>query len=187
MPERRSWWTTRLESIGFVIVGTMVLLALHWQIDHMLDRYREHFGHTIDIPVPDLAPGRPEFQVGVAYYPGCGFDGVIPLNTDHAGPVYDKYHPTAPVHILHGDDDPLIKHCSEDFGPGTRARQSAQVAAHFGADDPFRIDVYPEARHGFDNAGGSGKDEKSSNTAADVAARDKALTAGRAELDRHLR
>ena len=28
VPERRSWWTTRLVSIGFVIVGTMGLLAL---------------------------------------------------------------------------------------------------------------------------------------------------------------
>ncbi len=177
----------RMGLLGFSHGATMVLLALHWQIDHMLDRYREHFGHAIDIPIPDLAPGRPEFQVGVAYYPGCGFDGVIPLATDRVSSVFDKYHPTAPIHILHGDDDPLVKHCSERFGPGTRPRQSAQVAAHIGADDPFAIDVYHEARHGFDNAGGSGKDEKSSNSPADVAARDKALKVALDELDRHLR
>lgn len=32
VPERRRWWTTRLESIGFVIVGTVVLLALAFLI-----------------------------------------------------------------------------------------------------------------------------------------------------------
>jgi membrane protein len=32
VPERRRWWTTRLESIGFVIVGTIVLLALAFLI-----------------------------------------------------------------------------------------------------------------------------------------------------------
>lgn len=32
VPERRRWWQTRLESIGFVIVGTLVLLALAFLI-----------------------------------------------------------------------------------------------------------------------------------------------------------
>lgn len=177
----------RLGLLGFSHGASMVLLALHWQIDHMLATYRARFGHTVDIPVPDLEPGRPEFQVGVAYYPGCGLDGLIPLTLGASASMFDEYHPTAPLQILHGDDDPLIKHCSPDHGPGTRARQSAQVARRLGGDDPYGVRVYPGAGHGFDNAGSAGDDEKSRHAAADVAARDRALEVALARLDAVLR
>ncbi len=177
----------RLGLLGFSHGASMVLLALHWQIDHMLARYRERHGDEVDISVPDLAPARPEFQVGVAYYPGCGLDGLIPTETGAGAELFDEYHPTAPLQILHGDDDPLIKHCSAAAGPGTRARQSDDVARRLGGDDPYRIHVYPGAGHGFDNAGGAGDDEKSSHSAADVAARDHALTTALARLDAVLR
>lgn len=177
----------RMGLLGFSHGASMVILALHWQIDHAIERFRERFGGKLDIEIPDLEPGRPEFQVGVAYYPGCGLDTVLPLETDEDAPVYDKYHPTAPLRILHGDADPLVKHCSADAGPGTREIQSAQVAEFLGADDPFRAVVYDGAAHGFDNAGGSGKDEKASDTAADRKARDNALQIALDQLDDNLK
>ncbi|MDY6946663.1 MAG: Fe/S-dependent 2-methylisocitrate dehydratase AcnD, partial [Pseudomonadota bacterium] len=33
-------------------------------------------------------PGRPDFQLGIAYYPGCGFDGIVPLSTSNKASVF---------------------------------------------------------------------------------------------------
>lgn len=176
----------RMGVLGFSHGATMAMLALHWQLDHALDYYRERFRDKVDIDIPDLKPGRPEFQVGVAYYPGCGTDGVLPMTTAEDANVYNKYFPTADLYILHAEKDPLVKICSEDHGSGARERQARQVAKHLGTDNPYHVRVYPNADHGFDNAGGAGGDEKS-NAKGDKAARDKALKIALKQLHSHLR
>ena len=175
----------RMGVLGFSHGATMAMIALHWQIDHAIDQYRERAGGEVDIDIPDLRPGRPEFQVGFAYYPGCGTDGVLPLSTGEKSSVYDKYYPTADLFVLHGEADPLVSICSEEYGSGSRQKQSAQVARHLGADDTYHVTVYADAEHGFDNARSGGGDEKSDQK-ADVRARDAALKVALRQLHDHL-
>ena len=70
----------RMGQLGFSQGGTMVMMALHWQIEHAIAYFREHSADEVDFPIVDVKPGRPEFQMGIAYYPGCGFDGLVPLS-----------------------------------------------------------------------------------------------------------
>lgn len=175
----------RMGVLGFSHGATMAMLALHWQMDHAIESYREHELDKVDIDVPDLKPGRPEFQVGVAYYPGCGTDGVLPMETDDGTADENKYFPTADLYVLHAEEDPLVDICSQDYGSGARQKQSAQVAQHLGVDDTYHLEVYDQADHGFDNAGGSGSDEKG-NASGDVAARDAALKVALKQLHDHL-
>ncbi|MBU1534532.1 dienelactone hydrolase family protein [Myxococcota bacterium] len=156
----------RMGLLGFSQGGTMVMVALHWQLDHALDYFRKTRGKKFDITIPDVKPGRPAFQMGVAYYPGCGFDGFIPLSKSKKKPVFNKFYATAPLTILHGGRDSLVVHCSTRYGPGRRQIQSRQVARQLKVDDIYDVTVYPGARHSFDLAGRKG---------ADAAARDAAL------------
>jgi dienelactone hydrolase len=156
----------RMGVLGFSQGGTMVMLALHWQIEEALAYFRKHLAKDFDIEVPEVKPGRPEFTMGIAYYPGCGFDGVVPLTTNKGGEVHDKFSPTAPLTILHGSNDALIKECSTQYGPGGRQIQAKQVADQLAIDDTYEITVYPGAAHSFDSAASKG---------ADAAARDAAL------------
>lgn len=175
----------RMGVLGFSHGATMAMLALHWQIDHALDYFREKSSDKVDIDIPDLKPGRPEFQVGFAYYPGCGTDGLLPLSTASNSSVYNKYFPTADLFVLHAEADPLVKICSEDYGSGSRQKQTAQVAEHLGVDNPYHVTVYAGAAHGFDNAKSKGGDEKSSKK-GDVHARDAALEVALKQLASHL-
>ena len=168
----------RMGVMGFSQGETMTLLAVHWQLEHAVQYMRDTQADEIDFEIPDLAPGRPEFQVGVAYYPGCGFDGVVPLSTSQNAAIENKYTPTAPLTILHGSQDSLIKECSESHGNGRRQTQSAQVSTKLGIDDAYAITVYKNAVHGFDY-GKSGT--------ANTSARDAALAVALAELAKHLK
>ncbi|PCC71940.1 Dienelactone hydrolase [Nannocystis exedens] len=143
----------RMGLLGFSQGGTMTMIGLHWQIDHALQYFRENKGDTVDIEVPDVAPGRPEFKVGIAYYPGCGFDGAVPLSTSNNAAVENKYLATAPLFILHASDDPLVEHCSTEYGAGSREIQAGQVAAKMNVENLYDIIVYPDAGHSFDSAG----------------------------------
>lgn len=171
----------RMGVLGFSHGATMAMMALHWQMDHAIERYRERGAHKLDIELPDLKPGRPEFQVGVAYYPGCGTDGVLPLSTSEEASVYNKYFPTSDLFVLHASEDPLVDFCSRDHGSGQREEQSAQVAEHLGVDDTFHITVYEDAGHSFDSGG-----EKGQKMPGDDKAKEKALKVALKQLHEHL-
>jgi dienelactone hydrolase len=111
----------RMGLLGFSQGGTMVMVALHWQIEQAIAYFRETKGDSVDIEIPDVKPGRPEFQMGIAYYPGCGFDGVVPLSTSKSAAIENKFSPTAPLTILHGSKDTLVKECSNQAGSGSPA------------------------------------------------------------------
>lgn len=151
--------------MGFSQGGTMAMLAVHWQIEHAIAYFRQTKKDTVDVPIPDVKPGRPDFQVGVAYYPGCGFDGLVPLST--TGLLENKFSAAPPLQVLHGSKDPLVDHCSKAYGTGTREIQAAQVASGLKIANTYHIKVYSGASHGFDNASGTGT--------ADATARDAAL------------
>ena len=163
----------RMGVLGFSQGGTMVMLALHWQVEHALSHFRKTKGKEVDMEIPDLKPGRPEFKMGIAYYPGCGFDGVVPMSTSKSSAIENKYSPTSPLTILHGSKDSLLKQCSTEHATGGRQIQSAQVAEKLKIEDLYEVIVYKGASHSFDSAGG--KNPGDANKGADGAARAAAL------------
>jgi dienelactone hydrolase len=178
----------RMGLLGFSQGGTMVMVALHWQIEQALAHFRKTKGKSVDIDIPDLKPGRPEFQVGIAYYPGCGFDGVVPTSTGKSGAIEHKFSPTAPLSILHGSKDALVKHCSSEHGPGSRQIQSKQVADELGLPDLYDLTVYEGAGHSFDSAknGLVVPQQGTLRSNPDAAAREAALEVTLTKLAEHL-
>ena len=176
----------RIGLLGFSHGASTVMLALHWQLRRALGELGEDL--DLDLPVMPLPPGAPNFQVGIAYYPGCGLESVIHMGSDpDADDPMDMYFPDADLHVEHGSKDDLINDCSVEFGKGRRQLQSATVARVDGLPDPYHIRVHHDARHGFDNAGSEGTDEGSgSNRPADIHARDTALTATLEHLSDYL-
>ncbi|MCY1060757.1 dienelactone hydrolase family protein [Nannocystis sp. SCPEA4] len=173
----------RMGLLGFSQGGTMTMIGLHWQVEHALQYFRDNKAGTVDIEVPDIKPGRPEFKVGIAYYPGCGFDGTVPLSTSNNAPVENKYLATAPLFILHGSDDPLIEHCSTEFGAGSRQIQAGQVASAMQVEDLYDITVYPDAGHSFDSAGAKAD---GGTAEGNVAAKEEALKVALEQIHLHL-
>lgn len=167
----------RMGVMGFSQGGTMTMLAVHWQFEHAIQYFRQTKAGEVDVPIPDIAPGRPEFQVGVAYYPGCGFDGLVPLSTSAKTAKENKFMASAPLSVLHGSIDPLVDHCSVDYGTGARQVQSGQVSGLLGIDDTYELKVYKNAEHGFDY-----KLDTSSNKAA----QEDALAITLARFDQYL-
>lgn len=173
----------RMGLLGFSQGATMVMVALHWQIEHALAYFRDTKGGTVDIEIPDVAPDRPEFQIGIAYYPGCGFDGVVPLSTGANAAVDNKFLATAPLFVLHASDDSLVGHCSTKHGTGGREIQSGQVASQLKVADTYELTVYPDAGHSFDSAGSKAE---GGTPEGNLAARDAALAVALEQLDLHL-
>lgn len=168
----------RLGMLGFSHGASTVMLALHWQVQRALASFGRDEGLTLELPVVPLLPDSPAFQVGVAYYPGCGLESVVGFSRDPGDAPADMYFPSADLFIEHGSEDDLVEDCSADFGEGRRQLQSAAVARADGLDDPFHVRVHAGARHGFDNAGADGDDEGSDSTRReDLRARDLALDA----------
>lgn len=176
----------RMGVLGFSHGATMAMLALHWQMDHALEFYREHSPdrEKIDFEIADLPRKRPKFKVGIAYYPGCGTDGLLPRETDDGADISNKYFPTAPLYVLHAEKDALAKICTVDASvkgaTGEREIQSAQVAAERGIDDNYHIEVYADAGHGFDS------DEKEINEPGNPSAAAQARTVALHQLYAHL-
>jgi len=173
----------RMGLLGFSQGGTMTMLGLHWQTEHALQYFRDNKADTVDIEIPDVAPGRPDFKVGVAYYPGCGFDGAVPLSTSNNAAAENKYLATAPLFVLHASDDPLVEHCSVDHGAGSREIQSGQVAGEMNVENFYDITVYPDAGHSFDSAGGKAD---GGTPAGNEAAKEAALQVALEKIQLHL-
>jgi len=159
--------------LGFSQGATMVMVALHWQIDHAINYFRENKANEVDFPVVDVKPGRPDFQMGIAYYPGCGFDGIVPLSTSKSAALENRFSATAPLTILHGSNDSLVTQCSTQYGAGARQIHSKQVADQLAISDIYEVTVYPNANHSFDSASSKG---------ADAVAREAALKVTLAKL-----
>jgi dienelactone hydrolase len=176
----------RLGLLGFSNGASTALLALHWQLRRALDDLAGLDDLDLDLPVVPLPAGAPSFQVGVAYYPGCGLESVVRFAVDGSDPEA-MYSPAADLYIEHGSEDPLIAECSVDFGEGRRELQSSSVARNTGNPDPYHVRVHLGAEHGFDNAGAPGADEGSgSERPEDLRARDAALADTLEHLADHL-
>lgn len=159
---------SRMGMLGFSEGATITMLALHHKLDHALSYFRQTKASEVGFPIVDLKPGRPSLRAGVAYYPGCYFDGLIPPSTTASALPENKYSATAPLTVLHGGQDSLIKHCSVAYGVGTRQVQSAQVGSVLKVADNYQITVYPNATHGFATPGTTGADGSARLAAQDV-------------------
>lgn len=167
----------RMGVMGFSQGGTMTMMALHWQIEHAVQYFRDNKAGDVDFEIPDIAPGMPDFKVGIAYYPGCGFDGLVPLSTSNKAAKENKFMPTAPLMILHGGKDPLVDQCSVEYGAGGREIQAGQLSSQLGLDNLYGLKVYKNAEHGFDHDGSS----------SSKAAQEDALAVTLAQLAEHLK
>jgi dienelactone hydrolase len=141
----------RLGLLGFSQGGTAAMMALHWQINHALMRYKELHGDEIDIDIEKIAELEgekpPHFQSGIVYYPGCGFDDVLPIPRPGRPvvDVEDKYSPTAPLWILHADKDVLLGHCQD-----LRRHQAEEVWKQGHCAKSYFLKVFAKTDHGFD-------------------------------------
>jgi len=124
---------SRLALLGFSNGGSGVLLALHGglaQVEGMAE-----LSSVDPSPVPLAA---------IAYYPGCGLEGLVSLSDD----TEDSerfYAPIAPLRIEHAEGDALLEHCP------TRDLQAAHVAEVAGEEDLLELIVHPGVGHGFDS------------------------------------
>ncbi|MBB6099462.1 carboxymethylenebutenolidase [Deinobacterium chartae] len=156
--------------LGWSQGGTATMVALHWQMDRAIEAFRKEHRKDIDFEIVGLKPGRPKFKLGVAYYPGCGFDGFLTLSTRSKTPAEDKYFPTAPLTVLHGTKDSLLERCSTEYARGERETQIEQVAAYLKVPNPYEITVFKGAGHGFD--GSDSKGSKGSASSDKTASRE---------------
>ena len=109
----------------------------------------------------------PSFAGGVAYYPGCGLHGQLPINLD-ADQVHRYYYPKAPMWVPHAEKDRLAETCEQIRDP-----QVDIVAERRGVGvDMFELEVYDGAKHGFDRAD---DDDRKSDRRARAKARTRTL------------
>jgi dienelactone hydrolase len=123
----------RIATLGFSNGASTVMLLM--QHDH---------GQVADARLRELT-GLPAFVGGVAYYPGCGLEGELANDTSTAN--QDRfYYPSAPLWVPHAEKDNLLDSCETLRDP-----QVDVVAESLGVgEDMFELEVYPDAKHGFD-------------------------------------
>ena len=119
--------------IGFSNGGSTTLLSLHETVEALPGLEA----------LPEL-DARPPFQLGVAYYPGCGLDGLLTLSDDPED-ISEFFYPHAPLYVQHAELDGLLEHCP------TRALQAELVAESRGLTSPVDIEVFAGVDHGFDS------------------------------------
>lgn len=138
----------RIATLGFSNGGSAVMLGLHHKINDVLRAYRDKVDLNFRIP---LLPGNFPFKRGIAYYPGCGFDGIMHSSKDSSR-LSTFYYPRAPLRILMGENDSLIKNCAESEGSGIREYQADKYASSKGLPDRYTIKVFDNVGHGYDSS-----------------------------------
>ena len=89
--------------------------------------------------------GVMSFEGGLAYYPGCGLESQISSSLD-ASRIDEYFYPQGPMWVPHAEKDKLLERCEELRDPQVDA-----VADERGvSEDMFEIEVYADAKHGFD-------------------------------------
>jgi dienelactone hydrolase len=124
---------SRLAVMGFSNGASITMMLLHEQLDDAADsRLRE---------LDDV----PSFVGGIAYYPGCGLEGE--LSNQLAESEVDRYYyPSAPLWVPHAEKDKLLEDCEELRDP----QVDVVAELHDVEGDMFEIEVYADAKHGFD-------------------------------------
>jgi len=124
---------SKLAVMGFSNGASIAMMLLHEQLDDAADARLRGMD---DIP---------DFVGGVAYYPGCGLEGEL-ANELAQSEVDRYYYPRAPMWVPHAGKDKLLDDCE-----ALRDPQVDVVAESYDVEeDMFELEVYPNAKHGFD-------------------------------------
>lgn len=138
--------------VGFSNGGSAIALGIHHKIAATFAAFAGGArAKSIGVKMPALPSPAPNFRVGIAYYPGCGFDGLMSESTSTAQ-LEDFLYPRADLQVLIGQNDALLEHCSKQ-AIGTREIQADTYAATKGLPDRYHVKVYSGAAHSFDAAG----------------------------------
>ena len=141
----------RIGLLGFSNGASTVMLYLHHRLPAAFDEFRATSdAQALGVSLPPLPITVVPIEVGVAYYPGCGFDGLVRMSTDIEN-VAQFYYPRASLRVNHAELDPLLDHCSASI-TGTREIQADAYAAENGLPDQYDVAIYNGADHGFDSA-----------------------------------
>jgi dienelactone hydrolase len=130
--------------------STAALYTHHRLSDALVEFSGDADGQALGVDIPALPGAAPAVRTAIAYYPGCGFDGILPFSTD-ASDVGAFFYPAAPLRIEHGELDALVNHCSITR-TGTRERQADAFATAMARPDHYDITIHAGAKHGFDAA-----------------------------------
>jgi hypothetical protein len=127
-----------------------VMLTLHHRLIAAFDEYRATSdAQALGVSLPPLPTTLVPIEIGIAYYPGCGFDGLLRLSTD-INDLAQFYYPRAPLRVNHAELDPLLNHCSATMA-GTREIQADTYAVQNSLPDHYDVAIHSGASHGFDS------------------------------------
>jgi dienelactone hydrolase len=103
------------------------------------------------------AEERPRYALGVSYYPGCAFNGLVGLDVDSPD---DYYFPSAPLRVNHATKDSLYDNCVD------RLQQTEAVAERRNAGpSPMELRSYEGSGHGFDSSPSGSTEEQARDDA----------------------
>ena len=135
---------SRLALLGFSNGGSTTLLSVY----EALGTPEQAAGSDAE-PDPRLESlaGPSPFVGAVAYYPGCDLHNQVDDSLATADlPAF--YFPAVPTLVLHAELDDLREDCEQ-----IRLPQTELVSADRGlAENPFSLQIFAGADHGFDNA-----------------------------------
>ena len=138
--------------LGFSNGASTAALYAHHRLPEALQEFAARSeAQALGVTIPALPGPVPALRQSIAYYPGCGFDGLLPFSTDSED-VDAFFYPAPPLQVLHASLDPLLDHCSITQ-TGTRELQADGYAAAQSVPDHYAITIYVGADHGFDAAG----------------------------------
>lgn len=124
---------SRLAVLGFSNGASVAMMLLSDQFEDTADSRLRSLDEV------------PTFVGGIAYYPGCGLEGEFANNL--AESELDRYYyPQAPIWVPHAERDKLLEACEELRDPQVDVVAQGQGVQ----EDMFEIEVYADAKHGFD-------------------------------------